>query len=251
MAARVICISRTSGALGVEVAKLVSERLGFRYLDEEIVSRVAAREKLDPDLVADVERRKSLVVRLLEQIDLGGRVEAEALTRSPGEGELGDPERYRGLIREAVRETAAQGEVVIVSHAASFALAGQDGLLAGGPGAPSCRGGGARAGSGGESRQEGRRRPSGLPAALLRDRPGAAHALRPRRQHRSARRRSCGCARGRSRVGRSAVTGRPPRHRRGQGRIRSSAEACGNPAARVRRRADVGEGRRGHAHGET
>ncbi len=129
MAARVICISRTSGALGVEVAKLVSERLGFRYLDEEIVSRVAAREKLDPDLVADVERRKSLVVRLLEQIDLGGRVEAEALTRSPGEGELGDPERYRGLIREAVRETAAQGEVVIVSHAASFALAGQDGLL--------------------------------------------------------------------------------------------------------------------------
>ena len=36
---------------------------------------------------------------------------------------------FRSLIREAIHETASQGDVVIVAHAASFALAGSDELL--------------------------------------------------------------------------------------------------------------------------
>ncbi len=36
---------------------------------------------------------------------------------------------HRALIREVIAETADRGEVVIVSHAASMALAGRDSLL--------------------------------------------------------------------------------------------------------------------------
>ena len=35
----------------------------------------------------------------------------------------------RALIREAIEEVAARGNVVIVAHAASFALAGREGVL--------------------------------------------------------------------------------------------------------------------------
>jgi hypothetical protein len=125
MAARVICISRTIGALGEEVGHHLSERLGFRYLDEEIVSRAAARENVDPGLVADAERRKSFAERLLNALATGG---ADAFV-APIPDDLVHGERYRDLIRATIEEAAAQGDVVIVAHAASYALAGRDGVL--------------------------------------------------------------------------------------------------------------------------
>ena len=39
------------------------------------------------------------------------------------------PEGIRELIREAVRQTAAGGRAVIVAHAASYVLSGQEGVL--------------------------------------------------------------------------------------------------------------------------
>jgi cytidylate kinase len=43
--------------------------------------------------------------------------------------ELAQSHDLRTLIRETIRETAAQGGVVIVAHGAAFALAGREGLL--------------------------------------------------------------------------------------------------------------------------
>ena len=40
-----------------------------------------------------------------------------------------DPMSLRGLIQKSIQETAARGSVVIVSHAASFALASHDDTL--------------------------------------------------------------------------------------------------------------------------
>ena len=125
MAARVISISRTRGSLGEEVGRLVAERLGFRYLDEEIVSAAAARENVDPELVADVERRRSFVERVLGALAVGG---ADAYA-PPAPDETVDTEHYRTLIRATIEEAAGQGDVVIVAHAASYALAGSKGLL--------------------------------------------------------------------------------------------------------------------------
>jgi hypothetical protein len=122
---RVICISRARGALGEQVGQAVAQKLGLRIVDEEIVAEAAAKEDVDPELVADAEQRKSLVHRLLMGLAASG---AEAYV-APVQSEILERERYRELIREAIVQTAAEGDVVIVAHAASYPLAGQDGVL--------------------------------------------------------------------------------------------------------------------------
>jgi hypothetical protein len=123
----VVCISHATGAEGERVGRLVAERLGFRYLDDEIVVAAAEREQLDPKVVADVERRKSFVARFLESLGDAGAVETYAgVTGAPLPPEDAD---LRSVINAVVRETAEQGRVVIASHAASIALADKPGVL--------------------------------------------------------------------------------------------------------------------------
>jgi cytidylate kinase len=119
---RVVCVSRAAGAGGEDIGRLLAERLGYRYLDEEIVSRAAEKGGYDPEHVSDSEQRKTFVWRLLAN-----------LASTTPEADLGgvrtEPERHRELIRDVIAEVAEQGEAVIVAHAASHALAGRDGVL--------------------------------------------------------------------------------------------------------------------------
>jgi Cytidylate kinase-like family len=126
MAATVVCISRTMGAGGEEIGRLVAGKLGFDYVDEDIVSRAAERGDVTADDVADAERRQSLLRRLLTDLGAGGTAETYGLAPIPG-GDL--PDDMRALIREAIEEAAGRGSVVIVAHAASFALAGRESIL--------------------------------------------------------------------------------------------------------------------------
>jgi len=48
---------------------------------------------------------------------------------APVPSEIVERERYRELIRDAIVQTASEGDVVIVAHAASYPLAGHDGVL--------------------------------------------------------------------------------------------------------------------------
>jgi cytidylate kinase len=126
---RVVCISRAFGAGGEVVGRTVAEELGFAYVDEEIVQRAAALVDVPTDLVANAEERKSLAGRILRElaggmagasIFVGGMQPPEALSAS---------DDYRELIQQAIHETAERGNVVIVAHAASFALAGKSAVL--------------------------------------------------------------------------------------------------------------------------
>ena len=119
----VICISHATGAGGEEVGRLVADQLGFLYVDEEIVARAAAKAGVGPAEVADAERRRSLIMRVLDAIAQGG---GETWTMGtvglpPTGGGLG---RYdlAALIRDAIEQTAARGNVVIVAHAASHVV---------------------------------------------------------------------------------------------------------------------------------
>ena len=117
MACRVVCISHATGSGGEEVGRLVAERLGFLYVDDDIVASAAASGGLSPEDVADEERRRSFVTRLLEALahdtsEFGGGVVPRGL----------DTDAVRALIRETVERTAARGNAVIVAHAASHVV---------------------------------------------------------------------------------------------------------------------------------
>jgi cytidylate kinase len=129
MTQTVICVSHATGAGGADLGRLVADKLGFRLIDEEIVTRAAESQNVNVDDLADVERRKSLLTRILSEMAIG------AAMGPPGTMAIYEPQpqpnkdSLRTLIRQAISETADEGNVVIVSHAASYALANRGNVL--------------------------------------------------------------------------------------------------------------------------
>jgi hypothetical protein len=130
----VVCISSHDGAAAEEAAALVGSWLGFRIINEDIVARAAIEAGVEQEVVADVERRKSLLVRVIEGMGAAGSgaglgtgfaVPAAGIV---GQGEPGSDE-LRGLILSVIEETATKGSAVIVAHAASMALGGREDVL--------------------------------------------------------------------------------------------------------------------------
>ena len=104
------------------MGRLLSERLGFRYVDEEIVSLAAERAGVSVEDIADTEQRKSLVHRLLAHL-------AYTAADADVQGALTVPDDHRELIRDVVVEVAEEGDAVIVAHAAAHALGSRDDVL--------------------------------------------------------------------------------------------------------------------------
>jgi cytidylate kinase len=127
VSSRVVCISRSLAAGGEEIGRKVAKELGLRYADEEIIVGAADKAGVSPELVAEAEHASSLITRILEYM---GRApidpvgwSASAVLLSPTKAS------YHGLVERMVRETANQGNAVIVAHGASVPLAGMSGLL--------------------------------------------------------------------------------------------------------------------------
>jgi Cytidylate kinase-like family len=143
MDVRVICISASDGAHAGEVATAVGRALGFRVVDEEIVARAAAEAGVDLRTVADVEHRKTALMKILEHLvpssggDSVSPRSAEALITagvtgvafSVNSAPKRPSEELRGLIRSAIDEFMVMGDVVILMHAASQSLAGREHVL--------------------------------------------------------------------------------------------------------------------------
>jgi hypothetical protein len=133
MARDVICISRTLAAGGEAIGRGVAQQLGYAYVDEEIITIASRHAKLEPAEVEKVEHRSSILTRLLDALstrppsDLPIPGGGYYLPNAPVTAPVGDD--LRALIREAIGEVAARGRVVIVAHAASFALGRQASVL--------------------------------------------------------------------------------------------------------------------------
>ncbi len=130
---RVVCISRTLAAGGESVGEQVATRLGFRYVDEQIIDAAARQAQVDPGVVAAAEQPQKLVARILEKLPRVWDV-AGAFAMAPSvadDGRVGhiSLDDMRSVIRAAIHEEARFGRVVIVAHAASMALAGEEGVL--------------------------------------------------------------------------------------------------------------------------
>jgi cytidylate kinase len=127
----VVCISRVIGSGGEDVGRLVAEKLDVRYLDDEIIARAAAKGGVAAADVADAERRKSLLRRVLLEFGSGHGAESSAFTgiAAPVPDNEGSPAFLQGLIVDVVNELAEQGDIVLAAHGASFALAGRPNIL--------------------------------------------------------------------------------------------------------------------------
>jgi cytidylate kinase len=129
MAFSVVCISAVDGARGEEVAPAVASALGFRIVDEEIVRLTAQEAGVDASQVAEVEKRRSMAIRLLDSLGTNTSLATFAMAgyvpghEAPVESDL------RGLIRATIEELAQRGKAVIVAHAASMALGDRSDVL--------------------------------------------------------------------------------------------------------------------------
>jgi len=120
----VICFSRSMSSDGEEIARIVAEKMSYRYVDDEIITMAAEKEGVSPETIGKVERSNAMIHRILGYMsdETGGSYQ-------PAGFRMGQSEEYRQLIQSVVVETAKTGEVVIVAHGAAIPLAEMPGVL--------------------------------------------------------------------------------------------------------------------------
>ena len=129
MAYSVVTIARELGARGEDVGRIVADRLGYRYADDEIIAAASERAGVSKEAIERAEHRPSLIGRILETM-AGLPVEpnvyyAQALSAP----RPAVPSGYDDLIRDVIVQTASAGKVVIVAHGAGICLADTAGVL--------------------------------------------------------------------------------------------------------------------------
>lgn len=131
MDTRVICFSRSMSAVGDEIARMVADKIRFRYVDDEIIIMAAEKEGVPPVTIGKVERSSPIIDRILGSMSYNNPKQEEKgggsyqITSS----KLSQSEGYRQIIQDVIVETAKMGKVVIVAHGASILLSEMSGIL--------------------------------------------------------------------------------------------------------------------------
>ncbi len=122
---RVVTVSRQVGANGQAIAREVAARLGFRYLDREVIERAAKEAGVTPELVDSAEHFPSLRDRMLRALgNSSGMMAFSWFAPAPVLAEsLYTSERYRTLLEAVIREVAHEGQAVILGHGCQVILA--------------------------------------------------------------------------------------------------------------------------------
>ena len=133
MESKVVSISRSLAAGGEEIGQLVAKELGFRYVDDEIVIKASAYAGVSPETVDQVEHSQSLIDRILEGMaasaEFAPTVGTASLIGTPAFTQSQSRDLYQSLIQRVIREVAEAGQVVLLAHGTSIALANMSGLL--------------------------------------------------------------------------------------------------------------------------
>ncbi len=106
-----ITVSREYGSNGAAIARLIASKLGYRYVDKEIVDAVAERAGVS---LPDVEA--------LDEIGYGWATSLVHSVLSAFQEHKITQESYTYISSAFIREVAAQGNVVIVGRAGQVAL---------------------------------------------------------------------------------------------------------------------------------
>jgi cytidylate kinase len=125
MAANVVTFAVQLGSGGFEIAQSVADKLGYRYLDSEVISQAAALAGVSPETIAAAERWPTFVERMLERLALTTVVSEGVLptppTANPATMMLTSAD-YRQLVEQVVHSLASEGRCVIVGHAGQAIL---------------------------------------------------------------------------------------------------------------------------------
>ncbi len=127
MNTRVVSISRQVGTAGEEVARAVAIKLGFRYIDYQVIQDAAREAGVSTETVSEAEHTPSLMTRILEALARSPNMPVAAwadpvpLTASP----LFTSTDYRKFLEQVMRDVSDQGHCVIVGHAAQVILRGR------------------------------------------------------------------------------------------------------------------------------
>lgn len=120
-----ITISRHFGAGGATLGAKLAKRLGYRYVDDELIKEVANKAGVAPSRVRAFE--KSGTSRLMRMLDWV--VNPDFIERHVSEkGQLTE-ERYVEELREALYKLHREGNVVIIGRGGNYALRGYAGTL--------------------------------------------------------------------------------------------------------------------------
>jgi cytidylate kinase len=123
-----ITISREYGSQGNEIARLLCERLGYRYFDKSLMAQLGAQMDLAPDTIADLPEDKRYQARgLLERLlattplptisgDLGWSWAARA------EAEEQTVRMSVKIVESLIRAAHEQDNVVVVGRAGQVVL---------------------------------------------------------------------------------------------------------------------------------
>jgi cytidylate kinase len=125
MGYRAIALSHVDGAGGESIGRDLAQQLGFSYLNEAIVVQVAKDYGVDSATVVQAERRKSFFIRVAEMAARGG----VDMAPDPSLYVADETDTVLSLIRDALRDAADRGSVVLVAHAACYACADRSDVL--------------------------------------------------------------------------------------------------------------------------
>ena len=112
------------GSGGHEIARTVALKLGYRFLDHEVISQAAEIAGVSPETIAAAERWPTFVERMLERLALTTVVSEGVLPAPPtnaGAMMLTSAD-YRALVEQVVQSLAQEGRCVIVGHAGQAIL---------------------------------------------------------------------------------------------------------------------------------
>ena len=125
MGYRAVALSQVDGSGAESIGRDVAQQLGFGYLNEAIVAQAAKIRGVDPAMISDAEQRKSLLSRLAEM----ALRNAPDMSSPPKLYAFDETDMMLWDIRDAVRNAADRGNVVLVAHAACYACADHSDVL--------------------------------------------------------------------------------------------------------------------------
>ncbi len=123
---KVITVEREYGSRGGEFAHDLAQRLGWKLLDSELVTRAARIAGVDPKMAAKLDERLDPWYYRYGKVfwhDSGLSVAAVA------DEHVFDSERMLALIKQEILDAAEEGNCVLVGRGAACALAGRPGCF--------------------------------------------------------------------------------------------------------------------------